>query len=161
MRHKQTSPKRKRVLVDSHNEAAGSDGDAADQHQQQQQGQQQQHPSLSGRPAEPDPEYHYAVAAEVGISTQTQHVPVGGLAEFVVATKAAGRPPADAAPDTITVQLFQKQQVRWQPRPHQVLLFSWRCPGEDDFGPKHEVRMVRSSTLWPRACTWPGGPVGC
>jgi hypothetical protein len=145
MRHKQTRPKRKYVLANVKNEAAGSDDDRADQHQE---GQQQQLPSLSGRPVEPVPKYHYAVANDINISTKAQHESVGALAELIVATKANGRPPAGAAPEAITVQLFQKQRAGWQPRPKHVLLFSWQCPDEEDIGPRHEVR---SSMLWPGA----------
>lgn len=136
MRHKQPAPRRKQVYQQTPDEAAGSDDEYAEAEQQQQALQQQQ----TSWGLEPLPKYHYEVCAETIVSTQPQHAPVGALADFLVATKAAGKPAAGTAPATVTVQLFDKQHVRWQPRPKLVLLFSWQCPGEDEFGPKHEVR---------------------
>lgn len=94
----------------------------------------------AGMPAEPVPEQHYYAVEELSVPAAPQSTQVGAVGEFLVATKAASRTPTGAAPDTVQVQLFVKdrQPQHWeQPRP--VLLLCWRCPGEDEFGPKHEV----------------------
>jgi hypothetical protein len=139
MRHKQSAPKRRQQAAWTDNEAATASHDSDDDAGQEQR--QQQH-TLAGLPRPPQliQEYSYAAASELTVSTETNVTPVGAIAEFVCATKAAGTPSADAAPATVLVQLFQKDYDRiWQSAPHPVLLFSWRCPGEDEYGPMHEV----------------------
>lgn len=119
----------------------------------QEQLQQPQTHSQGVLPLQPPQEYHYRPASEATVSTQAQHTPVGAIAEFVCATKAAGTTPAYAVPLTVRVQLFEKECARWQPRPRAVLLFSWRCPGEAEHGPMHEVGAVASQ---PAVTGWPG-----
>lgn len=144
-RHKQTAPRRKQAQQQDHS----SEDDAVQEEEEEQQ-QQQQH-ALRVEPEQP-----YAVAAVVtATAQQTRHaqMPLGAVAEFLVATKAAGTTPAGAAPETVTVQLFTKQHASGcrASKPKQVLLFSWLCPGEDEHGPKHEVSVCAPKAMCSRS----------
>lgn len=153
MRHKQAAPKRRQQVSHADDEAFGSqESDLDDQ-------EQLLPPRMLGgvpRPAETSPEY--SATSEVTVVTSADQTPVGAIAEFVCATKAAGRPPADAAPLNVLVQLFTAPPcARWLPPPCPVLLFSWRCPGEDEFGPMHEVGFLAAriySTLSGCCVKW-------
>jgi len=158
MRHKQPSPKRKRTQAcDWANEAAGGHDDGTRQDQQQQ---QQQHtvylpqPQHAVPPDVPSPQKH-VVVDEINVPTCLQHTGLGALAEFVVATKAAGTTPG-AAPTELCMQLFEKpRQHGYYRTAKKVLLLSWRCPGEDVWGPKHEVSLAAQMQAERTACTHP------
>lgn len=146
MRHKQPTPKRKRTQTqdwDSNEAADGhDDGTRQDQHPQQQHTGGIPQPQHAVPPVLPIPQKH-VVVDEINVATCLQHTGLGALAEFVVATKAAGTTPG-AAPTELCMQLFEKshQVGYYRTVKKEVLLLSWRCPGEDVWGPKHEVSFL-------------------
>lgn len=147
MRHKQTAPQRKRV----HYQEQDDDIELLDAEQGPQQAfQQAQHAqqlqgwqSADAQQQQQQPRFYKRLEVVVPNASspqqQQKHASVGVIAEFVVATKAGGRPPADAAPATVQVQAYWNYpDGAWHDDRH-LLLLSWLCPSEGDSGPKHEV----------------------
>jgi hypothetical protein len=147
MRRKQTAPQRKDVqnidydddigLLDAEQSPTHGHQQSAQQAQHAQQlrdwqsalAQEQQHPQFQKRLEMVIPN------ASAPQQQQQKHASVGVIAEFVVATKAGGSPPADAAPATVQVQAYSQHYLD----DGKLLLLSWLCPSEGLSGPKHEV----------------------
>jgi hypothetical protein len=147
MRHKQTAPQRKRVQQqqqDDDVELLDAEQGPEQATQQAQHAQQLHDWQLADVQLQQQPPRFYK-RLEINLPNvsssqqQQKYASVGAIAEFVVATKAGGSPPAGAAPATVQVQAHSRYVDSDYHHLSLLLLFSWRCPSEGESGPKHEV----------------------
>lgn len=147
MRHKQTAPQRKHVQnYDYDDDIELLDEEQSPTHGPQQAAQQAQHAqqlhgwqsAMAEEQQQPQFQKRFELVIPNAFAPQQQqqtHASVGVIAEFVVATKAGGSPPAYAAPASVQVQAYRARYCHEDT----LLLLSWLCPSEGNSGPQHEV----------------------